>query len=81
MITFRKFPFKMTRLEQYIKTYTTKHNFTISEKQEGLIEKAKARFLKRKKGIDTFKMLFIQNINSFKLDLSDVFEYKAEGRK
>jgi hypothetical protein len=71
----------MTRLEQYIKTYTTKHNFTISEKQEGLIEKAKARFLKRKKGIDTFKMLFIQNINSFKLDLSDVFEYKAEGRK
>jgi hypothetical protein len=71
----------MTRITQYINFYRARRNFKINEEQESLIEKAKSKFIKRRNGIDGYKMPLYKNIKSFKLDLEDIFEEKAGGRK
>ena len=71
----------MTRISQYINFYRTKKNFKINEEQESLIEKAKSKFIKRRNGIDGYKMPLYKNMKSFRLDLDDIFEDKAGGRK
>jgi len=71
----------MTRISQYINFYRTKKNFKINEDQESLIEKAKSKFIKRRNGIDGYKMPLYKNMKSFRLDLDDIFEDKAGGRK
>ena len=72
---------EMTRITQYINFYRARRNFKINEEQERLIEKAKSKFIKRRNGIDGYKMPLYKNIKSFKLDLEDIFEEKAGGRK
>ena len=72
---------EMTRITQYINFYNARRNFEINEEQERLIEKAKSKFIKRRNGIDGYKMPLYKNIKSFKLDLEDIFEEKAGGRK
>lgn len=71
----------MTRLSQYINFYNARRNFEINEEQRSLIDAAKDKFIKRKNGIDGYKMPLYKNIKSFRLDLDDIFEEKAEGRK
>ena len=71
----------MTRITQYINFYRARRNFKINEEQESLIEKAKNKFIKRKNGIDGYKMPLYKNIKSLRLDLDDIFEDKAGGRK
>jgi hypothetical protein len=71
----------MTRLSQYINFYNARRNFEINEEQQSLIDTAKDKFIKRKNGIDGYKMPLYKNIKSFRLDLDDIFEEKAEGRK
>jgi len=71
----------MTRLSQYINFYNARRNFEINEEQQSLIDAAKDKFIKRKNGIDGYKMPLYKNIKSFRLDLDDIFEEKAEGRK
>ena len=71
----------MTRITQYINFYRARRNFKINEEQESLIEKAKSKFIKRKNGIDGYKMPLYKNIKSFRLDLDDIFQEKAGGRK
>ena len=71
----------MTRITQYINFYKVKKNLKIDEEQQSLIEKAKSKFYERKKGIDGYKMPLYKNIKSFRLDLEDIFEKKAGGRK
>jgi hypothetical protein len=64
----------MNRITQYINFYKVKKNLK-------LIEKAKSKFIKRKSGIDGYKMPLYKNIKSFRLDLEDIFEKKSGGRK
>ena len=71
----------MTRITQYINFYRARRNFKINEEQERLIEKAKSKFIKRRNGIDGYKMPLYKNMKSFRLDLDDIFEEKAGGRK
>lgn len=71
----------MTRLSQYINFYNARRNFEINEEQQSLIDTAKDKFIKRKNGIDGYKMPLYKNIKSFRLDLDDIFEEKAEGRR
>ena len=71
----------MTRLSQYINFYNARRNFEINEEQQSLIDAAKDKFIKRKNGIDGYKMPLYKNIKSFRLDLDDIFEEKAKGRK
>lgn len=71
----------MTRLSQYINFYNARRNFEINEEQRSLIDAAKDKFIKRKNGIDGYKMPLYKNIKSFRLDLDDIFEEKAEGRR
>lgn len=71
----------MTRITQYINFYKIKKNLKVNEEQQSLIEKAKSKFIKRKSGIDGYKMPLYKNIKSFRLDLEDIFEKKAGGRK
>jgi hypothetical protein len=72
---------EMTRITQYINFYNARRNFEINEEQERLIEKAKSKFIKRRNGIDGYKMPLYKNMKSFRLDLDDIFEEKAGGRK
>ena len=71
----------MTRITQYINFYKVKKNLKVNEEQQSLIEKAKSKFIKRKNGIDGYKMPLYKNIKSFRLDLDDIFQEKAGGRK
>jgi len=71
----------MTRLSQYINFYNARRNFEINEEQQSLIDTAKDKFIKRKNGIDGYKMPLYKNIKSFRLDLDDIFQEKAGGRK
>jgi len=71
----------MTRITQYINFYNARRNFEINEEQRSLIDAAKDKFIKRKNGIDGYKMPLYKNIKSFRLDLDDIFEEKAEGRR
>lgn len=71
----------MTRLSQYINFYNARRNFEINEEQRKLIDTAKNKFIKRKNGIDGYKMPLYKNIKSFRLDLDDIFQEKAGGRK
>jgi len=71
----------MNRITQYINFYKVKKNLKVNEEQQSLIEKAKSKFIKRKNGIDGYKMPLYKNIKSFRLDLDDIFQEKAGGRK
>lgn len=71
----------MTRITQYINFYRAKKNLKINKEQQNLIDRAKSKFYERKNGIDGYKMPLYKNIKSFKLDLEDIFEEKAGGRK
>jgi len=71
----------MTRITQYINFYKVKKNLKVNEEQQSLIEKAKSKFIARRNGIDGYKMPLYKNIKSFRLDLEDIFEKKAGGRK
>jgi len=71
----------MTRITQYINFYKIKKNLKVNEEQQSLIEKAKSKFIARKSGIDGYKMPLYKNMKSFRLDLDDIFEEKAGGRK
>ena len=72
---------KMNRITQYINFYKVKKNLKVNEEQQSLIEKAKSKFIKRRNGIDGYKMPLYKNMKSFRLDLDDIFEEKAGGRK
>jgi hypothetical protein len=71
----------MTRITQYINFYKIKKNLKVNEEQQSLIEKAESKFIARRNGIDGYKMPLYKNIKSFRLDLEDIFEKKAGGRK
>jgi len=71
----------MNRITQYINFYKVKKNLKVNEEQQNLIDRAKSKFIARKSGIDGYKMPLYKNIKSFKLDLEDIFEEKAGGRK
>jgi hypothetical protein len=71
----------MTRITQYISFYKVKKNLKINEEQQSLIDRAKSKFIARKSGIDGYKMPLYKNMKSFRLDLDDIFEEKAGGRK
>jgi hypothetical protein len=71
----------MNRISQYINFYNARRNFKINEEQQSLVDRAKFKFYERKNGIDGYKMPLYKNIKSFRLDLDDIFEEKAEGRK
>jgi len=71
----------MTRISQYISFYNARRNFEINEEQQSLIDRAKFKFYERKNGIDGYKMPLHKNMKSFRLDLDDIFEEKAGGRK
>jgi hypothetical protein len=71
----------MTRITQYINFYKVKKNLKVNEEQQSLIDRAKSKFYERKNGIDGYKMPLYKNIKSFRLDLEDIFEKKAGGRK
>ena len=72
---------EMTRITQYISFYKVKKNLKINEEQQSLIDRAKSKFIARKSGIDGYKMPLYKNMKSFRLDLDDIFEEKAGGRK
>ena len=71
----------MTRITQYINFYNARRNFKINEEQQSLVDRAKFKFYERKNGIDGYKMPLYKNIKSLRLDLDDIFQEKAGGRK
>jgi len=71
----------MTRITQYINFYNARRNLKINEEQQSLVDRAKFKFYERKNGIDGYKMPLYKNMKSFRLDLDDIFEEKAGGRK
>jgi len=67
----------------FITEYIETNDINPNDKQKELMERSFNKFVRRskKESGKEFALPIEQNLDCLKLDIEDVFEYKAEGRK